>query len=578
MSTFTGDGVLLERRRKEFQDYLERREKVVKEIDGIRRKLLELDHGYYRGDLSKVAYLRERNQLLRNSYETEGAPDFDPEKYLDFRSLALLDEGYFKDQLSTFEYHEKTGNLIEGYLENLRRVSIQRDKREYEHVLRESAMLEREIAEGDEVQLSLFLDYLEEEPEAEEPPPEPSVHEYQWTQDPDRLVLVQRLLFLATLLVGYYFIISPNLNYYSKLNTVIYFTVIIGGIYSYHYYSHPTWEGFEPYVSVIIPIYNNGEQIYQVIKSHLRSDYPKDRVEIIIANDGSTDSTTNEIRRAIMDFPYAYIKHLYYPRNQGKRKIIQAAFHESTGSILVRADSDTTLEEDSLRRIVEPLQYSKTKGVTGRVYVQNHTGNLWTRIQKVRYNYAFQQLYSFQNLLGSILCLPGCFSAYSREALEPLIDVWAETKPTLSEDRQMTHLLLENGYKTVFVKQAICHTTVPDSFKGYTSQQLRWGKANLLQQLRATRFMYKKNPKIFLFYLITYLISLTTPYAIMRILLITPNWRRWLTIVTLASLGRGLVTEGASLNALFAVPLFYFHFLLDLIKMPLAMLALNKED
>jgi hyaluronan synthase len=279
-----------------------------------------------------------------------------------------------------------------------------------------------------------------------------------------------------------------------------------------------------------------------------------------------------------MEYPQTYIKHLYYPENRGKRKIIRAAFQESTGGIVVRADSDTTLEKDSLRRIIQPLQDPETKGVTGRVYVQNNKGNLWTRIQKVRYNYAFQQLYSFQNLLGSILCLPGCFSAYSRDALDPLIDGWAETKPTLSEDRQMTHLLLENGYKTVFVKQAICHTMVPECFKGYTQQQLRWGKANLLQQLRATRFMYKKNPRVFLFYLITYLISLTTPYAIVRILLITPEWWRWLTIVTLASLGRGLVTEGASLNALFAIPLFFFHFLLDLIKMPLAMLTLSKED
>jgi cellulose synthase/poly-beta-1,6-N-acetylglucosamine synthase-like glycosyltransferase len=576
VSTFTGEGVFLERRRKEFQDYLERREKVVKEIDGIRCKLLELDQGYYRGDLSKVAYLRERNLLLRNPHET--MIGFDPEKYLDFRSLALLDERYFKDQLSTFDYHEKTGNLIEAYLGNLKRISIQRERRDYERILGESAKLEKEVIEDDEVQLSLFFDYFEDEPEAEEPPPEPPAPEYNWTQDPDRVVLVQRLLFLATLLVGNYLIISPNLNYYSKLNTAIYFIVIVGGIYSYHFYKHPAKGGFEPYVSIIIPIYNNGEQIYQVIRSHLKSDYPKDKLELIIANDGSTDGTTNEIRRAIMDFPHTYIKHLYYPQNQGKRKIIQAAFHESTGRILVRADSDTTLEEDSIRRIVEPLQDPETKGVTGRVYVQNHTGNLWTRIQKVRYNYAFQQLYSFQNLLGSILCLPGCFSAYSRDALELLIDCWAETKPTLSEDRQMTHLLLENGYKTVFVKQAICHTKVPNSFKGYTSQQLRWGKANLLQQLRATRFMYKKNSKIFLFYLITYLISLTTPYAIVRILLITPNWGRWLTIVTLASLGRGLVTEGASLNVLFAVPLFYFHFLLDLIKMPLAMLTLNKED
>jgi hyaluronan synthase len=378
------------------------------------------------------------------------------------------------------------------------------------------------------------------------------------------------------MIFGVFFIIIPELNYYSKLNTVVYVVVILGGLYSYHRKTESPSE-YQPYVSVIIPVYNGEKDIYSVIKSHVQSNYPKDKLEIIIANDGSYDNTVHEIRRAIMDFPDTYVKHLPYSKNDGKRKVIRKALSETTGEIIVRCDADTYVRKDSIGKLVSHLKDGRVGGVTGRTYVKNKDNNIITKMQYVRYNYGFQQLYPFHNLLGSVFCLPGCFSAYNRKAIEEIIDDWASTKPSLSEDRHLCHMLLENGYSPKYVKDAACDTVVPNTLKGYVNQQTRWAKANAVQQLRSTTVMYKINKRLFLMYLVTYFISATTPYAILRLIILPHAWSTWIIIVTLASLGRGLIVEGFSINALYAIPLFYFHLLLDLWKTPLGMLTINEK-
>lgn len=589
MSTFAdkGNNFSTTKRHREFLEYIDRRNKIIDKIDKVREKLQEIDLRFTVGDLSKVAYLRERNRLLMNPYQParkRSSITLPPaQKDAAFLGLSSLDKRYFENQLPTQEYLEERRRLVDDYLMKLAEgaVGVLGDAfEEYQDEAASSPRLLDGWAEVDGVVDPRFsIQQLEKEPAQEEAAKKESGESgYQWTRDPGRVVFYQRVLFFLTVLFGYFFIISPGLNYYSRLNTVIYFTVIAAGLYSYHYRRSQPYPDYEPYVSVIIPVYNGESMIYDVVKQHLETDYPFDKLEVIIANDGSVDDTVDEIRRAIIDFPYVYIKHLNYPENGGKRAAIWRAFQESTGEVIVRGDADTFIDRGSLRKIVTPLQEPEIKGVTGRIYVKNEKTSHLTKIQKVRYNYAFQQLYPFQNLLGSLLCLPGCFSAYSRSAIEPFMKAWAETKPGLSEDRQLAHLLLENGHRTMFVKEAVCHTRVPEDLRGYIRQQLRWGKANFLQQLRATRFIYKKRPKIFLFYLVSYFISLTTPYAIIRLLIISPNWIRWLIIVSLASLGRGLVTEGLCLDAVYAVPLFFLHFLIDVVKMPLGMLTLSPED
>jgi len=536
------------------RDTVERRKQILSSLSEAQKEYVDfIDRDFLAGDLTVQAYIDERRRLAQ-SYMEEPKEE-KPSVAYKYKSLEL-DLGLLDGVIDLSEYTARKRQSLEELANQTPELVLDQT---------DQKLLRQELSPEEFIRARrIILD---------------QVYRIKSLQSPDgkMTVMAQRLLFIITMMFGTFFIIKPELNYYSKLNTIVYVVVIFGGLYSYYRHTTPP-PRYQPYVSVIIPVYNGEKDIYDVIKSHVQSDYPKDKLEIIIANDGSYDNTVKEIRRAIMDFPDTYVKHLPYKKNGGKRKVIRKALSEATGEVIVRCDADTYVRKDSIGLLVSHLKDKNVGGVTGRTYVKNDDDNIITKMQYVRYNYGFQQLYPFHNLLGSVFCLPGCFSAYDREAIEQVVDDWASTKPSLSEDRHLCHMLLERGYKPKYVKDAACDTVVPNTLKGYVRQQVRWAKANAVQQLRSTNFMYKIDKRLFLMYLVTYFISITTPYAILRLLFVPHSWFTWIIIVTLASLGRGLIVEGFSINALYAIPLFYFHLLLDLWKTPLGMLTISEKS
>lgn len=530
---------------------VERRKQVLSSLSKDQKKDVDLiDRGFISGDLTVQAYSSDRRRLIQSYLDWLGAKESFKNKSLE------LDQGLLVGAIAPAEYAAKRRQVLQEQVDEEPDLVL---KQSDEKLLRQELSPEEYVNERRRILEQLYRIKRLHSP------------------DGKITVIAQRLLFLVTLMFGAFFIVIPDLNYYSKLNTILYGVVILGGLYAYYIHRTPPQQ-YQPYVSVIIPVYNGEKHIYDVIKSHSQSDYPKEKLEILIANDGSKDNTIREIRRAIMNFPDVYIRHLSYPKNGGKRTVIKKALSEATGEVIVRCDADTYVRQDSISILVSHLKDETVGGVTGRTYVKNEDENLITKIQRVRYNYGFQQLYPFHNLLGAVLCLPGCFSAYTRDAFEQMVDDWADTKPSLSEDRHLCHMLLERGYRPKYVKDAACDTVVPNTLKAYVEQQVRWGKANAVQQLRSTTFMHRVNTRVYLMYLVTYFISITTPYAIIRLLLVPHDWFIWAMFVTLASLGRGLIVEGFSINALYAVPLFYFHLFLDLWKTPLGMLTLSEHS
>ncbi|MBD3171172.1 glycosyltransferase [Candidatus Bathyarchaeota archaeon] len=390
-------------------------------------------------------------------------------------------------------------------------------------------------------------------------------------------ILAQRLLLLVTTVFGIYFIILPTSNFYSLIGSFLYTTMIFGGILGNMRYEEGYGEYF-PTVSMVIPVYNGEDVIYDVLKSHALQDYPKERIEVIVANDGSTDNTVEEIKRAIDDFPDTRIRLLSHYPNKGKRYTISNAIRQTRGNIIARADADTFIHVDATQKLVWHFCDEEIGGVTGWTKVRNLKENWLTRMQGVRYNIGFKLLYPFHNLLGSIFCLPGSFTAYRRSILERVIDQWEVTVPKYSEDRQMAHLIMEAGLKTKYVREAVVETIVPSNMLSYARQQFRWGKANTIQQLRATTFMFKLSWRLWFVYLFTYFITLTTPFAIVRLFVISHNWYWWLLLATCSAFLRGFIVEGLRFSAFYAVPLYFFHLFLDIWRVPLALATIGDEE
>jgi len=95
-----------------------------------------------------------------------------------------------------------------------------------------------------------------------------------------------------------------------------------------------------------------------------------------------------------------------------------------------------------------------------------------------------------------VTCCPGCFSAYRKIAIKPLVEAWKEhkffgSKGTFGDDRGLTNFVLQ-GWNIVYCEKARATTMVPENFLVYWRQQLRWKKSWIREGVFAGTFMWKK--------------------------------------------------------------------------------------
>jgi glycosyltransferase involved in cell wall biosynthesis len=107
-----------------------------------------------------------------------------------------------------------------------------------------------------------------------------------------------------------------------------------------------------PLVSVIIPTYNYAQYITVAINSVLQQDYPADKIEIVIVDDGSTDYTKDVLNNFIQNNTIQY----YYQPNQGKASATSAAIHYATGKYIFNLDADDYFLPGKIKQTVEVFE------------------------------------------------------------------------------------------------------------------------------------------------------------------------------------------------------------------------------
>lgn len=119
-------------------------------------------------------------------------------------------------------------------------------------------------------------------------------------------------------------------------------------------------KAIQPFMSVVICSYNGAAVVGRAIESLLAQDYPKDRYEIIVVNDGSSDATAQVIQR----FPVKYIEH---PENSGISAARNTGLAAARGDIYVGFDDDCVAPRDWLNALSTGYVMTNAAGVGGRV-------------------------------------------------------------------------------------------------------------------------------------------------------------------------------------------------------------------
>jgi hyaluronan synthase len=255
--------------------------------------------------------------------------------------------------------------------------------------------------------------------------------------------------------------------------------------------------GHRPKVSVIIPAFNEEDGIVGTIASCFAGDYPVDRLEVIVVNDGSTDGTWERILEAKARFPALYAVDL--GRNYGKRGAMAEGMRRATGSVFCFVDSDSYLDRDCLRHLVAPFEDRRVGAVVGHADVHNSTASAWARMQAVRYWSAFRVIKATESMFGgTVVCASGCCAAYRAESVLPLLEEWEfqtflGRPATFGDDRALTNRVLRQ-WRVVYQETARAETVVPERLRVFFRQQLRWKKSWLRENLYVVRFIWRKHP------------------------------------------------------------------------------------
>jgi cellulose synthase/poly-beta-1,6-N-acetylglucosamine synthase-like glycosyltransferase len=229
----------------------------------------------------------------------------------------------------------------------------------------------------------------------------------------------------------------------------------------------------EPYptVSVVIPAYNEEECIGASLEALERIDYPQDRWEVVVVDDGSTDRTA-----AIATEHAGPGVRVFTKQNEGKHSALNYGVERATGEVIVTVDADSLLAADTLHQVAATFQARPDVDAVAGVLTVANRGRFITELQELEYVigiYLFRRAYNF---VEAVTLVPGALGAYRRSALER---VGGFDGDTLTEDFDATVKLLKLGAATRTV-DAVCLTEAPETWHDLYKQRLRWDRGHAM--------------------------------------------------------------------------------------------------
>ena len=280
--------------------------------------------------------------------------------------------------------------------------------------------------------------------------------------------------------------------------------------------------GFEPTVTAVIPMFNEGATIKETIQSILDSDYPHAKLKVICVDDCSSDDSYEQARE-LARLSNGRCKVIRNPKNVGKRCSIIRAVREAKSEIILSVDSDVVVDKDAVRQLVRRFTSPRIAAVGGWIDVRNKHDNWLTRMQVVRYWYAYHFMKNLEWSMRRVLCLSGCLTAYRRDVLvelEPILEHRAICGVPIKygEDRFLTRQIVKAGYLTTMTLTARCYTTVPATLSAYFSQQLRWRRSNTIDYAGGFTHVWRLNPIIAIHYFSLFALQFAYPLALIRAL------------------------------------------------------------
>jgi len=238
-----------------------------------------------------------------------------------------------------------------------------------------------------------------------------------------------------------------------------------------------------PGVTIIVPCYNEERTIAATVDSLLHLDYPKDKLQIFVVDDGSKDNTWQLIQEFTK---YENVK-VFHKKNGGKYTALNLGLEKVETPFVGCLDSDSFVDSQALKRIMTYFLDKDTMAVAPSIIVDKPK-NILQGAQKAEYDMAVynKKMLAF---LGGIHVTPGPFSIFRKKVFD---DLGPYRHAHNTEDQEIALRMQEHHYKIEHCPDAYVYTIAPNTVKKLYRQRLRWIYGFIRNAIDYRRLLFKK--------------------------------------------------------------------------------------
>ncbi len=267
---------------------------------------------------------------------------------------------------------------------------------------------------------------------------------------------------------------------------VAFFTLFITNVFLLLFFKHrdiylasPKKSSRQPLVSVVIAAYNEEDYIGRCLDSLLAMDYPQDKLDIILVDDGSTDRT--------LVISKTYEKkgvRIYTKKNQGKSSALNYGIKKARGEFLATMDADSYVTKNTISELLGHFEDPMVMAATPAIKIAQSKS--WIReIQRVEY---LMILFSRKLLtfLDSVPVTPGPFSMFRTRIFD---EIGGFSETSLVEDMEIALRIQSRNYRIRSSLTAEVYTEPPDNISDLLKQRVRWQRGGFRNYWEYRRLM-----------------------------------------------------------------------------------------
>lgn len=223
---------------------------------------------------------------------------------------------------------------------------------------------------------------------------------------------------------------------------------------------------FCPSLSILVPAFNEEKLIVSKLENLKEVSYPKDKMEVILVDDASTDQTLAKVEEFVRGNGDFHIKIMHQAQRQGKAVGLNAALNTCSNGLIVVTDADAFWPPDVLHKAMPYLSDSSVGALSGLAGVKN-SGESWVTNAETNYLSMMSIWRLGESKIHSTIRFEGSFCAFRRSAFREFD--WQSG----ADDSGTALQIIQNGYRAILAPEVLIQAHMPSNFRDRAQAKTR---------------------------------------------------------------------------------------------------------